>query len=143
MTEEKSFIKALLILSALSFMVTIPHVIEDFQYGVPASFGVDPSIAGLLVGIGLSVQVGGIIGIVRGTKWGLIITFFVSTVWFLGAILDHLPDILSSASYRLGILSRSLEALIIFDFGVILFLSGLELKNMRLASGVNRIKERN
>ena len=127
-TEERPFIKPLLILSALSFMATIPHVIEDFQYGVPESFGVNPSIAGLLVGIGLAVQVGGIIGIARGTKWGLIITLLVSTGWLLGAILDHLPDILSSAPYRQGALSRFLEALIILDFGVILILSGLGLK---------------
>ena len=131
MTEKRPFIKPLLILSALSFMVSIPHVIEDFQYGIPKSFGVNPSIAGLLVGIGLAVQVGGIIGIARGTKWGLIITLLVSTGWLLGAILDHLPDILSSAPYRQGVLSRSLEALIILDFGVILILSGLGLKKKK------------
>jgi len=128
MTETKPFMKPLLILSVLSFMVTIPHAIEDFQYGVPESFGVNPSIAGLLVGIGLAVQVLGIIGVSQGTRWGLIITLVVAIGWVLGAILDHLPDILSSRPYRHGVLSRSLEALIILDFGALFVLSGLGLK---------------
>lgn len=143
MTKERSLIKPILILSVLSFMVTVPHVIEDFQYKVPESFGIDPSIAGLLVGIGLAVQVGGIIGIVRGTKWGLIITLFVSTGWFLGAILDHLPDVLSSSPYRHGFLSRSLEALIILGFGVILVLSGLGLKKMKSRVAHRQTKDKN
>lgn len=143
MTNGRAFIKPLLILSTLSFMVTIPHVIEDFQYRVPESFGINPSIAGLLVGIGLAVQVGGIIGIVRGTKWGLIITLFVSAGWFMGAILDHLSDVLSTSPYRHGFLSRSLEALIILDFGVILVLSGLGLKKMTSRSVLRQTKDRN
>ena len=128
MIEENRLIKLLLILSVLSFMVTVPHVIEDFHYGVPESFGVNPSIAGLLVGLGFAVQVAGIIGITRRAKWGLIITLLVAAVWVLGAILDHLPDIVSSSPYREGVLSRTLEVFIILNFSALFALSGIGLK---------------
>ena len=128
MIEENRMVRPLLILSVLSFTFTIPHVIEDFQYGVPESFGVHPSVAGLLVGIALAVQVMGIIGISRETRWGLFITLFIAMVWLLGAIFDHLPDILSSNAYRHGAISRSLESLIILDFAAIAVISGFGLK---------------
>ena len=128
MTLQKPFIKPLLVLSILSFCITIPHVIEDFRYGVPESFGVDPSIAGLLVGMGLAIQVAGIIGVIQGTRWGFVMTLFVAAGWVLGAVFDHLPDILSREPYRQGLLSRSLEMLIILDFAAILVLSTLGLK---------------
>lgn len=121
-------IRPLLILSVLSFIFTIPHVLEDFEYGVPESFGVHPSVASFLVGIMLAVQVIGIIGISRETRWGLFITLFIAMVWFLGAILDHLPDIVSSDVYRHGAISRSLESLIILDFAAIAVMSGFGLK---------------
>ena len=133
MSHQKPFIKTLLAFSVLSFCVTIPHVIEDFHYGVPESFGIHPSIAGLLVGVGLALQVLGIIGVIQGTRWGFVITLFVATGWVLGAVLDHLPDILSREPYRQGLLSRSLEALIILDFAGIIILCTLGLKKKNRA----------
>lgn len=122
-------------LSAASFLVTVPHAVEDILYGVPEAFGLSSSIAALLLGAGFALQVCGIIGIAGGARWGLWVTFVVALGWFLGAVLDHLPDLLSSAPYRHGLLSRGLEALIIGIFASLLVLCGLSLRHTERSGG--------
>jgi len=99
--------------SILSFAVTVPHAIEDFLYGVPRQFGVSNGPAALILGAGYAVQAAGIVGVNRGKRWGLLVTLAVATAWLAGDLLDHLPDLLSSAPYREGASSRLLEILIV------------------------------
>jgi hypothetical protein len=122
------FENAILFLSALTFLATVPHAVEDFQYGVPQKFGMTASAAGILLGVGYAVQAAGIVGVSRGKRWGLIVTLFVGLVWLSGALFDHLTDILSAASYREGLLSRVLVLLIICLSAGVTLLSGLALK---------------
>jgi hypothetical protein len=127
-SDRFRFQNAILFLSVLTFLATVPHAVEDFHYGVPQKFGVPTSVAGLFLGIGFAVQVVGIIGISRGKRWGLAVTLLVGLGWLLGALFDHFVDILSNVTYREGLLSRVLVLLIIGLSAGVTLLSGLALK---------------
>jgi hypothetical protein len=126
--RAQNLIRPILILSVLSFLVTIPHAVEDFLYGVPQQFGVPTPLAGLVLGLGYAIQVIGVIGVARGQQWGLLITFFVSLGWMLGAALDHLPDVFSAEPFREGAVSRLLVTLILLVTGGLTVLSGVALR---------------
>ncbi|HET6371590.1 MAG TPA: hypothetical protein VFG95_10355 [Nitrospiria bacterium] len=126
--ERFRFQNAILFLSVLTFLATVPHAVEDFHYGVPQKFGVSASVAGLLLGIGYAVQVVGIIAVSRDKRWGLAVTLLVGLGWLLGALFDHLVDIFSSQPYREGLFSRVLVLLIIGLSAGVTLLSGLALK---------------
>ena len=102
-----------------SFLVTLPHSVEDFVAGVPARFGVGVLTGGFLLGLGYAVHALGILLTSHGRPSGYLINLLVGLGWFFGAVLDHLPDVLFTASYRAGVSSKLLEVLIMV-FGIAL-----------------------
>ncbi|GAC1385981.1 MAG: hypothetical protein NVS4B8_10980 [Herpetosiphon sp.] len=116
----------------ISLLATIPHVLEDFVAGIPARFGFSVLAAGSLLGVAYVVHVGGILLTDRSSHWGYGINLVVGLGWLLGALLDHLPDVLSSAPYRAGLPSRALEVAIMLLGAALALASGLALWQARL-----------
>ncbi len=123
--------RLVLLLSFASLAVTIPHVIEDFVYGVHRGFGLALIPAALVVGLGYAFQVAGLLLLARGSRGGLIITLVAGIGWFLGVALDHLPDILFTFPYREGTVSKLLEILILLLGGAMALSSGAALASRK------------
>ena len=111
--------RALVAVALASFLVTLPHSVEDFVSGVPARFGVGVLTGGFLLGIGYAFHALGILLVSHRRPTGYLINLLVGLGWFFGAVLDHLPDVLFSTSYRAGAPSKLLEVLIML-FGIVL-----------------------
>lgn len=91
--------------SLAGLVVTVPHVTEDFVYGVPQKFGLGIPLAGLLLGTGYFVQFYGLVLLLRGRAAGLWVSLAVGVGWFSGAVWEHLFD-LFTVPYREGIISK-------------------------------------
>ena len=107
-----------------SFLVTLPHSFEDFVEGVPQDFGVGVLSGGLLLAVAYAVHALGIL--LASHEWpaGYVIYLFAGMGWFLGALFDHLPDVLSLEPYRAGFPSKLLEVLVMVFGLALIFFSG-------------------
>ena len=123
------------IVSAASFLVTLPHVFEDFAYGVPQKFGLSILTAGFLVAIGYFVHLIGILLTLNGKQAGLAIQLLIGLGWTAGAILDHLPEVLRAGPYRQGTISRVIVLLIIQVGLIMVVLSAVAIKQLRRKNG--------
>ncbi len=113
-------VRWLLALSMASVLVTLPHSIEDFHYGIAARFhlGLLPAAFGLA--LGYAAQMVGLALASHRRRSGYLISLVVGVIWFLGAVGDHLerhssnqhwretPVILSRSATSAGILHASL-----------------------------------
>ena len=95
----------------------VPHLIDDFLFGVPAEFGLSIHLAQVLGGIFIVIYLGIMIPLAQGKKGGLYSAMAMGGFLALAGILKHLPRILQPGPYWSGWFS---EVLI---FGLIL--SGL------------------
>ncbi len=105
-------VRLLLVLSVASVLVTLPHSIEDFHYGIAARvhLGLLPAAFGLA--LGYAAQMVGLLLAAHRRRAGYLLSLAVGLIWFLGAVLDHLRDVLVTWPYRAGLLSKALEVLI-------------------------------
>ncbi|GAC1654792.1 MAG: hypothetical protein NVS4B6_31270 [Mycobacterium sp.] len=110
--------------AVVSLLATIPHVLEDVVAGIPARFGLSVLLAGVLLAIAYVVQVIGILLASHGSRRGYAINLLVGIGWLLGALLDHLPDVLSDAPYRAGLPSRALEVAIMLLGALLALVAG-------------------
>jgi hypothetical protein len=114
---------------ALTF-VAIPHLIDDFLFGVPAEFGLSNQTTQILAGIFVVVLVIIYGELVQFRKRGVLGAMFMGIFLALAGFLKHIPLILKPGPYWSGWFS---EALIIG-----LIISGLSLTTLGaiyLASG--------
>ena len=84
-------------LAVLSLLVTLPHSLEDFVYGIPERFDLDVLTAGILLAAGYAVHIIGILLAARGSPWGYGINLLVGLDWLVGAVADHLSEVLYAA----------------------------------------------
>jgi hypothetical protein len=120
-----------IIVSAASFLVTLPHAFEDFVYHVPQKFGLNVMTAGFLVAIGYLVQLIGTLLATRGRQAGMVLLFLIGLGWTIGATLDHLPEIIKSGPYREGTVSKIMELLIIGTSLALTVLSAIAIRQLR------------
>ena len=102
-------------LSLVSFPFLLPHVIEDFQWGIADRLGVPAGLLASWVGFGLAAQVLGVALAAQGRAAGLAIIAIAGSVWTLGALWDHGLALLL---FRLGFRGHMLSA--IWALGLIL-----------------------
>jgi hypothetical protein len=108
-----------LIIGAIMVGVAIPHLIDDFLFGIPEEFGLTDIRAQILAGI-FSVLLIVIFSMAaRGRRWGYIGTAALGGFLALACILKHVPLMMQPGPYWSGVFS---EALII-----VLILSGVAL----------------
>jgi hypothetical protein len=98
--------KAVLWISLFGLWVTVPHVAEDFVYGVPQKYGVSLTQAGLLLAAGYFCQLVGVVLLSQGRRTGLVVSFFIGSAWLAAAVWDHLPDLIKGGPYREGPASK-------------------------------------
>ncbi|HZR46147.1 MAG TPA: hypothetical protein VFA47_05565 [Candidatus Manganitrophaceae bacterium] len=123
--------KTVLWISLFGFWVTVPHVAEDFVFGVPQKYGVSLTLAGILLAAGYFVQMIGIVLLALGRRAGLVLSLLVGSVWLAGALWDHLPDLLKESPYREGPISKVWIAGIILWGGSLAAVSFLNLRHSR------------
>ncbi len=87
--------------------------IEDFQYNIAARFGLPVLLAAFLLSIAYAVQVYGSALAANERPLGFVINLALALIWFWGAVLDHLGEILFANPYRSGLVSKGLEVGII------------------------------
>ncbi len=95
-------------LAVASLIVTLPHSLEDFVSGIPARFGLSVLVAGVILGFGYAVHVVGILRAAQGSPIGYAINMLIGLIWFLGAVFDHLPEVVGTGPYRAGLPSKAL-----------------------------------
>lgn len=113
--------KTLVGVGLASFLVTLSHSFEDFVEGVPEQFGVGVLSGGLLLAGAYAVHALGIVLASHERPAGYAVNLLAGMGWFLGALFDHLPDVLSFEPYRAGFPSKLFEVLVMV-FGLALAL---------------------
>jgi hypothetical protein len=108
---------------ALAFF-SIPHLIDDFLFGIPAEFGISVHLAQVLAGVFIVIYLGILVLLARGKKSGLYSAMGMGGFLALAGILKHLPRILQPGSYWSGWFSEFLILGMIL-FGLALLLAGV------------------
>ena len=105
---------ALVGVTCLLIAVSFPHALEDFHYGDLMRLGIPATTSYVLLATAYALQVIGIALSLRGSASGVVLLGAMGAVWCLGAVFVHGRDMLfAGPTYRHGVLSRSLESLII------------------------------
>ncbi len=98
--------KAVLWILLIGFLITVPHIAEDFVYGVPQKYGVSLTLAGIFVACGYFVQALGMILLSQGRRGGLFVSLLIGLGWLAGAVWDHSRDLINASHYREGAISK-------------------------------------
>lgn len=111
---------ALILLSVLLFIVTLPHVAEDFSYGNLLGLNVAPSLALAALACAYALQSYGTLLAFQADNRGALLLAFAGATWSVGAIAVHGHDILFAGSgYRHGTISRAAELAIVILGGTL------------------------
>ncbi len=104
-------VRRLLFASVLSVPFTLTHSVEDFAVGIHARFGLPLLLGAFLLSLGYAAQVAGGALSARDHPAGHLLNLGVALVWLLGAVLDHLGEIVGTptGAYRAGLVSKLLE----------------------------------
>jgi len=123
----------LIIATCVLILVSLPHVIEDFQYGALVRFGVTLPLGIAVLLIMYSLQLGALGLLLAGSSRPALVLAFTGAVWSIGAALIHGHDLIfAGENYRHGPVSKVLEVLIIV-FGAVVCLTGIRVANTRPA----------
>lgn len=105
---------------ALAFFA-VPHLIDDFLFGIPEEFGISVQLAQTLSGFFILIYLLIGVGLARETKWGLSSAMGMGGFLALAGILKHIPLMLQPGPYWSGWFSEVLiYGLILSGLGVIL-----------------------
>jgi hypothetical protein len=129
--KPPSLIPWVIMVSAVSLLVTLPHAFEDFVYGIPERFGLSVMAAGFFMAMGYLVQLIGMLLTLKGRASGLFILLLIGLGWTLGAALDHLSEVVQTGSYRQGTVSKVMVLLIILMGVILAVLSAAAIKQIR------------
>jgi len=98
---------------------SIPHLIDDFLFDIPAEFGISVHLSQFLAGIFVLIYLGILISLARGQRGGVIGGMGMGIFLALAGILKHIPLIIQPGPYWSGWFSEGLI------FGMILSGIGL------------------
>lgn len=105
------------VLTALSPIAIVPHIVEDAAAGTFERFGLEPESGALLVGATLALQVLFAFGSLRDHRWGYGGVLFFGVIWVVAAVADH-PGAFLADPFRAGLPSR------LTVWGIVLFQGG-------------------
>lgn len=114
-------------LSLLTLIFTLPHSFEDFVYGIPARFGLSVMLAGILLSLAVIAQVVALLLVSHRRLSGVVITLAIALFWFVGAVADHLHDVLLTSPYREGDISKVMEVGIMVSMAALAVISAAAL----------------
>lgn len=119
--------------TGLLIIVTLPHVIEDFQFRALAQFGITMPLGIAVLAIMYSLQLIALGLVFKGSSRAALVLALTGAIWCVGAALIHGHDIIfAGESYRHGPISKLLEVLIIL-LGAVVAITGIRLSTMRAA----------
>jgi hypothetical protein len=122
--------RILIAVTALLVVVTLPHALEDFQYGDLMRFGVSIPLGICVLAAMYMSQSIGMLLVARGRSRGALLLAALGGIWCIGAIIVHGHDmIFAGPLYRHGAISKILELLIIV-LGVASVVLGLRTARM-------------
>ncbi len=120
--ETKSQIertRPMIIFYLLLAFFAIPHLIDDFLFGIPAEFGISVRLAQFLGGVFIVLYLGILIPMARGKRSGVIGGIGMGIFLALAGILKHIPLMLQPGPYWSGWFSEGLIiGLILCGIGV-------------------------
>jgi hypothetical protein len=119
--------------SALTFVFTIPHSIEDFTFGIAQRFGFTDLTAATGLGIAMTAQVWSTAALSSRPRLARILLLLLGLVWVIGALADHTAD-LFSLNWRSGVPSKALVVGIIVSQGLVALLAANALLRNRADS---------
>lgn len=121
--KSHKFTAVLIAYLALAFF-SVPHLIDDFLFDIPAEFGLTIHFTQVLAGVFIVIYMGILIPLARGKKSGIYSAMGMGGFLALAGILKHIPLILQPGPYWSGWFSEGLIiGMILSGLGVIL--SGL------------------
>ena len=88
--------------------VAIPHLIDDFLFGIPQEFGLTNIQAQILAGVFTAMLITVFSLGARGHRWGFIGAGFLGGFLALAGILKHVPLMLQPGPYWSGVFSEVL-----------------------------------
>jgi len=112
------YVESITFYLALAFF-SIPHLIDDFLFDIPAEFGISVHFSQFLAGIFILIYLGILIPLARGKRGGVIGSISMGIFLALAGILKHIPLIIQPGPYWSGWFSEGLI------FGMILSGTGL------------------
>jgi len=92
---------------ALAFF-SIPHLIDDFLYDIPAEFGLSVRFTQFLAGVFILIYLGILTPLARGKRSGVIGAISMGIFLALAGILKHIPLIIHPGPYWSGWFSEGL-----------------------------------
>jgi len=104
---------------------SIPHLIDDFLFDIPAEFGISVHLSQFLAGVFILIYLGILIPLARGQRGGVIGAISMGIFLALAGILKHIPLIIKPGPYWSGWFSEGLiigmiiSGILLAVFGVI------------------------
>ncbi len=98
---------------------SVPHLIDDFLFDIPADFGISVHLSQFLAGVFILIYLGILILLAQGRRGGVIGAISMGIFLALAGILKHIPLIIKPGPYWSGWFSEGLI------FGMILSGIGL------------------
>lgn len=130
LSKKDQYTNTVLSVGLLLSFFAIPHLIDDFLYGIPAEFGMSNQFAQFLSGIFTILLLLVLIWVSRGKKIGFIGSIFLGTILALAGILKHIPHIIQPDPYWSGWFSE------VMIFGLIV--SGIILAGISTVAIIRR-----
>lgn len=124
MVKSRRLNNLILLNGAVLVGVAIPHLIDDFLYGIPEEFGLTNVAAQALSGLFSVLLIWTFAQVGRANRPGLISAGFLGIFLALAGILKHVPLMLKPGPYWGGLFSEMLI--------ITLILSGLSLFSLSL-----------
>jgi hypothetical protein len=115
MNKARDLGNLVLINGAIMVGVAIPHLIDDFLFGVPEEFGLSNIQAQILAAFFAAGLIAVFSLAARGQRWGYIGTAFLGGFLALAGILKHVPRILQPGPYWSGLFSEILIGVLILS----------------------------
>lgn len=86
----------------------VPHLIDDFLFGIPAEFGLSVHLTQVLAGIFIVIYLGILVPLAQGKKGGLYSAMGMGAFLALAGILKHIPRMIQPGPYWSGGFSEGL-----------------------------------
>ena len=129
MSADK-YTKVILFYLILAFFA-VPHLIDDFLFGIPAEFGLSVHLTQVLSGIFIVIYLVILLPLARGKKAGLYSAMGMGGFLALAGILKHIPLILQPGPYWSGWFSELLIFGLIFSGLAVVLTCLLVLRKVR------------
>jgi len=105
--STRSYSKVITLYLVLAFF-SIPHLIDDFLFDIPAEFGISVHLSQFLAGVFILIYLGILIPLARGKRGGVIGAVSMGIFLALAGILKHIPLIIKPGPYWSGWFSEGL-----------------------------------